>query len=234
MSWGAQNRSKDAKNPSVAGVRSQKPEPGLWPVQPYSFRLTVLFYRYRPNRACLFPLSILIDPQVLYLVRSCLSLLYLSLFPLYCRPGILFSTLAHSDPSVFLLASSAFQHHRRTQHPFLCASSPPTSCHIRGCYPASVRPSIPLQFSLPAPCQPYSRRSSRATSIHILPSLSLFAISLISGVRLCGRNRRHSPLDRASGARVQPGNTSHDMEVPSLSNGQICMLVSPDAEGQGS
>jgi hypothetical protein len=35
MSWGAQNRSKDAKTPSVAGVRSQKPEPDCCPVQPY-------------------------------------------------------------------------------------------------------------------------------------------------------------------------------------------------------
>jgi hypothetical protein len=37
MSWGAQNRSKDAKTPSVAGGRSQKPEPDCRPVQPYSF-----------------------------------------------------------------------------------------------------------------------------------------------------------------------------------------------------
>jgi hypothetical protein len=35
MSWGAQNRSKDAKTPSVAGVRSDKPELGSCPVQPY-------------------------------------------------------------------------------------------------------------------------------------------------------------------------------------------------------
>jgi hypothetical protein len=35
MSWGAQNRSKDAKTPSVAGVRSDKPELGCCPVQPY-------------------------------------------------------------------------------------------------------------------------------------------------------------------------------------------------------
>jgi hypothetical protein len=35
MSWRAQNRSKDAKNPSVAGVWSQKPEPDCCPVQPY-------------------------------------------------------------------------------------------------------------------------------------------------------------------------------------------------------
>jgi hypothetical protein len=35
MSWGAQNRSKDAKTPIGSRGRSDKPEPGLWPVQPY-------------------------------------------------------------------------------------------------------------------------------------------------------------------------------------------------------
>jgi hypothetical protein len=35
MSWKAPNRSKDAKTPSVAGVRSQKPELDCCPVQPY-------------------------------------------------------------------------------------------------------------------------------------------------------------------------------------------------------
>jgi hypothetical protein len=35
MSWGAQNRSKDAKTPSGSRGRSDKPEPGLWPVQQY-------------------------------------------------------------------------------------------------------------------------------------------------------------------------------------------------------
>jgi hypothetical protein len=35
MSWGAQNRSKDAKTPSASRGRSDKPEPGLWPIQPY-------------------------------------------------------------------------------------------------------------------------------------------------------------------------------------------------------
>jgi hypothetical protein len=35
MSWGAQNRSKDAKTPSVAGVVPEKSELDLWPVQPY-------------------------------------------------------------------------------------------------------------------------------------------------------------------------------------------------------
>jgi hypothetical protein len=35
MSWGAQNRSKDAKTPSVAGVRSRKPKLELCGIQPY-------------------------------------------------------------------------------------------------------------------------------------------------------------------------------------------------------
>jgi hypothetical protein len=35
MSWGAQNRSKDAKTPSAGLAMSKKTEPGLWPVQPY-------------------------------------------------------------------------------------------------------------------------------------------------------------------------------------------------------
>ena len=35
MSWGAQNRSEDAKAPSVAGVWSEKPELDLWPIQQY-------------------------------------------------------------------------------------------------------------------------------------------------------------------------------------------------------
>jgi hypothetical protein len=35
MSWGAQNRSKDAKTPSAGRAMSENPEPGLWPVQPY-------------------------------------------------------------------------------------------------------------------------------------------------------------------------------------------------------
>ena len=36
MSWGAQNRSADAKTPSTPRGWSDKPEPGLWPVQPYA------------------------------------------------------------------------------------------------------------------------------------------------------------------------------------------------------
>ena len=35
MSWGAQNRSKDEKTPSVGRVMSEKPEPDCCPVQPY-------------------------------------------------------------------------------------------------------------------------------------------------------------------------------------------------------
>jgi hypothetical protein len=36
MSWGAQNRSKDAKTPSAGRAMSEKPELDSWPVQPYS------------------------------------------------------------------------------------------------------------------------------------------------------------------------------------------------------
>jgi hypothetical protein len=36
MSWGAQNRSKDAKTPSAGLAMSQKPELDCCPVQPYS------------------------------------------------------------------------------------------------------------------------------------------------------------------------------------------------------
>jgi hypothetical protein len=36
MSWRAQNRSKDAKTPSVGRGMSQKPEPDCRPVQPYT------------------------------------------------------------------------------------------------------------------------------------------------------------------------------------------------------
>jgi hypothetical protein len=39
MSWGAQNRSKDAKTPSTPRGRSENPEPGLWPDQPYRVRV---------------------------------------------------------------------------------------------------------------------------------------------------------------------------------------------------
>jgi hypothetical protein len=35
MSWGAQNRSKDAKTPSASRGRSRKPKPALCGIQPY-------------------------------------------------------------------------------------------------------------------------------------------------------------------------------------------------------
>jgi hypothetical protein len=35
MSWGAQNRYKDAKTPNVGRGRSENPEPDLRPVQQY-------------------------------------------------------------------------------------------------------------------------------------------------------------------------------------------------------
>jgi hypothetical protein len=41
MSWGAQNRSKDAKTPSVAGGRSKKPELDCCPIQPYGVRVRI-------------------------------------------------------------------------------------------------------------------------------------------------------------------------------------------------
>ena len=39
MSWGAQNRSEDAKTPSVAGVRLIKPELDCCPIQPYKEKI---------------------------------------------------------------------------------------------------------------------------------------------------------------------------------------------------
>jgi hypothetical protein len=57
--------------------------------------------------------------------------------------------------------------------------------------------------------------------------IQLFAISLYSGARLCGRNRRHSPLDRASGAASPAGNTSHDVKAPSLFKwADLCACIS--------
>jgi hypothetical protein len=43
MSWRAQSRSKDAKTPSAAGVRSQKPELGCCPIQPYIYLLVLRY-----------------------------------------------------------------------------------------------------------------------------------------------------------------------------------------------
>ena len=37
MSWRAQSRYKDAKTPSVGRGMSEKPELGLWPIQPYGW-----------------------------------------------------------------------------------------------------------------------------------------------------------------------------------------------------
>jgi hypothetical protein len=45
MSWGAQNRSKDAKTPSVAGGRSEKPELDCCPIQPYASARTGSYVR---------------------------------------------------------------------------------------------------------------------------------------------------------------------------------------------
>jgi hypothetical protein len=39
MSWGAQNRSKDAKTPSAGRVMSRKPKPALCGIQPYRRRI---------------------------------------------------------------------------------------------------------------------------------------------------------------------------------------------------
>jgi hypothetical protein len=39
MSWRAQNRSKDAKTPSVALAMSKNPEPDCCPVQPYIYNM---------------------------------------------------------------------------------------------------------------------------------------------------------------------------------------------------
>jgi hypothetical protein len=60
MSWGAQNRSKDAKTPSAGRAMSKKPELGCCPVQPYLqidqfqtlARATGLFRSVRGLRLC--------------------------------------------------------------------------------------------------------------------------------------------------------------------------------------
>jgi hypothetical protein len=43
MSWGAQNRSKDAKTPSTPRGRSENPEPDCCPVQPQDIFSYFLF-----------------------------------------------------------------------------------------------------------------------------------------------------------------------------------------------
>jgi hypothetical protein len=50
MSWGAQNRSEDAKTPGVAGVRSDKPEPVSCPVQPYVLSPDTKRFFYEKNQ----------------------------------------------------------------------------------------------------------------------------------------------------------------------------------------
>jgi hypothetical protein len=63
MSWGAQNRSKDAKTPSAGRGMSEKPELGLRPVQQYtrpiSEHTTTLQIssdiKYRPHSSARFP-----------------------------------------------------------------------------------------------------------------------------------------------------------------------------------
>jgi hypothetical protein len=49
MSWGAQNRSKDAKTPSGSRGRSQKPELGSCPIQPYVHAHTAWFTERSPS-----------------------------------------------------------------------------------------------------------------------------------------------------------------------------------------
>jgi hypothetical protein len=53
MSWGAQNRSKDANTPSAAGGRSRKPKLELCGIQPYrrqtAFHLVVTMVGVRPS-----------------------------------------------------------------------------------------------------------------------------------------------------------------------------------------
>jgi hypothetical protein len=46
MSWGAQNRSKDAKTPSGSRGRSDKPELDRCPVQPYAYPVHAVCHRH--------------------------------------------------------------------------------------------------------------------------------------------------------------------------------------------
>jgi hypothetical protein len=52
MSWGAQNRSKDAKPPSAGRGMSDKPELDLCPVQPYHVVLMRLTACWLGARGC--------------------------------------------------------------------------------------------------------------------------------------------------------------------------------------
>jgi hypothetical protein len=59
MSWGAQNRPKDAKTPSAGRGMSEKPELDLWPVQQYGLiraRKGLLFKLSCPPHECALPL----------------------------------------------------------------------------------------------------------------------------------------------------------------------------------
>jgi hypothetical protein len=60
MSWGAQNRSKDAKTPSVARALSDKPKPALCGIQPYLVTSNTALI---PARDCLsMPLNMKLFP----------------------------------------------------------------------------------------------------------------------------------------------------------------------------
>jgi hypothetical protein len=50
MSWGAQNRSKDAKTPSAAPAMSRKPELALCGIQPYALLARMLPFRLGAHR----------------------------------------------------------------------------------------------------------------------------------------------------------------------------------------
>ena len=43
MSWGAQNRSKDAKTPTFAPAMSRKPKPALCGIQPYISAMNIMY-----------------------------------------------------------------------------------------------------------------------------------------------------------------------------------------------
>jgi hypothetical protein len=66
MSWRAQNRSKDAKTPSVARALSDKPEPDRCPVQPQVAATAT----YTPE---LQPLQLGAHTHLLYSVRLCMA-----------------------------------------------------------------------------------------------------------------------------------------------------------------
>jgi hypothetical protein len=63
MSWGAQNRSKDAKTPSGSRGRSEKPELDLWPVQPYRHRTRSRVIKYWHQGADVLTVSLPTTPS---------------------------------------------------------------------------------------------------------------------------------------------------------------------------